>query len=226
MRPEEAPMVEPLFRRPPTTQQAVLHELRGLIRSGRLGPGERIVQDSLAEDLGISRVPLREALKIMQAEGQVTYAAHRGYVVTELSIADLREIHRMRELLEPEAIRAAMAAMRPDDVQAIEELEQRVVDAASTGDVMAMSEANRRFHHALVEPCGMPRLLRHLRVLWDATEVYRLMLYSDDRGRERVESEHRRVVEAVVAGDAEAVVDELAQHRTHAFALLCGEAAE
>jgi DNA-binding GntR family transcriptional regulator len=213
------------FRRPPTTQEAVLDELRRLIRSGRLRPGERIVQEALADDLGTSRVPLREALKIMQAEGHVTYVAHHGYVVTELSIADLREIHRIRELIEPEAIHAAMATMTPADVQTIVALEEEVRAAAAGGDVAAMSQANRRFHQALVEPCGMPRLLWHIRLLWDATEVYRLMLYADDSGRERVESEHRRVVEAVVAGDAEAVVLQLAEHRTHAFDLLCGQQA-
>jgi DNA-binding GntR family transcriptional regulator len=210
------------FHRPPTTQEAVLAELRQLIRSGRLGPGEHIVQDSLADDLGISRVPLREALKVMQAEGHVTYAAHRGYVVTELSIDDLREIHRIRELIEPEAIRAAMANMTPDDVRTIQDLEGEVRAAAATGDVAAMSRANRRFHHALLDPCGLPRLLWHIWLLWDATEVYRLMLYADDRGRERVESEHRLVVQAVVAGDADAVADALAEHRRHAFQALWG----
>ena len=215
-------MLDPKFQRPPTTQEAVLDELRELIRSGQLGPGEHIVQDSLADDMGISRVPLREALKVMQAEGHVTYAAHRGYVVTELSIDDLREIHRIRELIEPEAIRAAMANMTPAGVRAIQDLEQEVRAAAATGDVMAMSHANRRFHAALLEPCRLPRLLWHIRLLWDATEVYRLMLYTDDSGRERVESEHRRVVEAVVSGDADAVAHELAEHRTHAFDVLCG----
>jgi DNA-binding GntR family transcriptional regulator len=217
------PVLDPQFRRPPTTQEAVLDELRELIRSGRLSPGERIVQEALADDLGTSRVPLREALKIMQAEGHVTYAAHRGYAVTELSIEDLREIHRIRELIEPEAIHAAMANMTDADVRTIADLEHEVCDAAASGDVMAMSRANRRFHQALLEPCGLPRLLWHIHLLWDATEVYRLMLYADDRGRERVETEHRRVVEAVVAGDAEAVVQQLAEHRTHAFDVLCGQ---
>jgi DNA-binding GntR family transcriptional regulator len=215
-------VVESPFHRPPTTQEAVLDELRELIRSGRLGPGEHIVQDSLADDLGISRVPLREALKIMQAEGHVTYAAHRGYAVAELSVADLREIHRIRELIEPEAIRAAMAAMTLDHVRRIEELEGDVRAAAATGDVVAMSQANRRFHQALLEPCGLPRLLWHIGLLWDATEVYRLMLYADDSGRERVETEHRRVVQAVVAADVEGVVQQLAEHRAHAFEVLCG----
>lgn len=215
-------MTDPAFRRPPTTQEAALDELRDLIRSGRLSPGEHIVQETLADDLGISRVPLREALKIMQAEGHVTYAAHRGYAVTELSIADLREIHRIRELLEPEAIRAAMAVLTPAQVDRIQALEDEVRAAAASGDLVAMSRANRAFHRALVEPCGMPRLLWHIGLLWDATEVYRLMLYAEDDDRERVETEHRSVVEAILAGDVDEVVQQLTRHRTHAFEALCG----
>src|SRR5674476_1570791 len=80
-----------VFRRPPTAQEAVLAELRRLITAGLLRPGQQIVQDALAVQFGVSRVPLREALKILEGEGQVTYVAHRGYFVTELSLSDLIE---------------------------------------------------------------------------------------------------------------------------------------
>jgi len=86
--------------RPPTAQEAVLAELRRFITTGRLRPGQQIVQDALAVQLGVSRVPLREALKILEGEGQVTYVAHRGYFVTELSLSDLLEVYRIREILE------------------------------------------------------------------------------------------------------------------------------
>src|SRR5690606_32639587 len=77
------------FQKPPTAQQAVLAELRRFIASGSLRPGQQIRQDTLSAELGVSRVPLREALKILEGEGQVTYEAHRGYFVTELSLRDL-----------------------------------------------------------------------------------------------------------------------------------------
>ena len=92
------------FRRPPTAQEAVLAELRRAIAAGELRPGEQVLQDALAERFGVSRVPLREALKILEGEGQVTYRPHRGYFVAELDLDDLREVYRIRDLLETEAI--------------------------------------------------------------------------------------------------------------------------
>ena len=82
----------------------MLTEVRSLIATGRMRPGEQIVQEALALELGVSRVPLREALKILEGEGQVTYVAHRGYFVALLSLADLLEVYRMREILEAEAV--------------------------------------------------------------------------------------------------------------------------
>lgn len=87
-------MTRPL--RPPTAQEFVLTELRRAIVSGQLRPGAAIRQDTLAESLGVSRVPLREALKILEGEGQVTYRPHRGYFVADLSYDDLREVYRIR----------------------------------------------------------------------------------------------------------------------------------
>ncbi len=208
------------FHRPPTTQQAVLDELRELLRSGRLRPGDHIVQDRLAGELGISRVPLREALRALLGEGQLRYAAHRGYVVSELSFDDLAEVYRIRDLLEPEALRAAVFRMSSTDVERIVALEQEVLAAAAEADVVAMSRANRDFHLALVAPCGRPRLLWHLRLLWDATDVYRLLLYADEVDRGRVEAEHRTVRQAVVDRDADALLLAVAEHRSSSLASL------
>ncbi len=92
------------FSRPPTAQEAVLVELRKEIASGALRPGEQVLQEAIADRLGVSRVPLREALKILEGEGQVVYHPHRGYFVAELSVADLVEVYRIRDLLEAEAV--------------------------------------------------------------------------------------------------------------------------
>ena len=83
-------------------------ELRLAIASGDLRPGEQVLQDALAERFGVSRVPLREALKILEGEGQVVYRPHRGYFVAELDLDDLREVYRIRDLLESEAVRVAV----------------------------------------------------------------------------------------------------------------------
>jgi DNA-binding GntR family transcriptional regulator len=208
------------FRRPPTAQEAVLTELRSWIATGRLQPGEQIVQDTLALELGVSRVPLREALKILEGEGQVSYVAHRGYSVTELSLSDMLEVYRIRELLEAEAVRRGVPLLTTEDVARLEEAADDVRRAAAALDIAAMSTTNRRFHFALISACAMPRLIRILHVLWDSTEVYRSVYFTDDTNKDRVLDEHDELVAAVRAGDVDAALDVLSRHRQNAIAAL------
>jgi DNA-binding GntR family transcriptional regulator len=212
--------VSETFHKPPTAQEAVLAELRRFIATGRLRPGEQFVQDALAAELGVSRVPLREALKILEGEGQVTYLAHRGYFVTQLSLSDLVEVYRIREILEAEAIRVGVPQMTIEDVDRLEEAMREVQAAAAVADVVTMTQANRRLHFALIEACGLPRLVRIIRLLWDATEVYRSVYYTEPHNRELVETEHHDLVAAAKAGDVARTLQVLDQHRQHAIAAL------
>jgi DNA-binding GntR family transcriptional regulator len=213
-------MTRQQFRRPPTAQEAVLAELRRAIISGELRPGEKVLQAALAERFGVSRVPLREALKILEGEGQVIYRPHRGYFVAELDIDDLREVYRIRDLLESEAVRTAVPQITGKELAALAEALEVVEQASSTGDLLTMTEANRRFHFGLIEAARMPRLARLVRVLWDATDVYRSLYYSDQGHREAVHDEHRAVLAAVRKGDAERAVTLLRAHRERAVAAL------
>ncbi|MGI5328241.1 GntR family transcriptional regulator [Actinomadura nitritigenes] len=206
--------------RPPTAQQFVLDELRRAITSGRLRPGAPIRQDVVAEEFGVSRVPLREALKTLQGEGLVTYRAHRGYYVEELSLDDLREVYRIRTLLEEEAVRRAAALMTASDLDALDRAEDEVERAARAGDVLAMAAANRAFHMVLYEYAAMPRLVRLIRTLWDATDAYRSIYYGEGVNRERVVGEHSAALAALRAGDADEAVRVLDVHRAHAVTAL------
>ncbi|MDA3649501.1 GntR family transcriptional regulator [Saccharopolyspora indica] len=210
------------MRRPPTTQEFVLGELRRSIVSGELAPGQPIRQDSIAQGLGVSRVPLREALKTLEAEGQVVYQPHRGYSVAELSLSDLLEVYRMRELLEAEAAAVATERFTDTDLARITDAQHDVERAADGGDLVAMIAANRRFHFALLEPSGMPRLLRVVRTLWDATDAYRAVYYNSDTNRTRVRHEHDGIVAAAQNRRADDLVRLLDEHRRHAVDALRG----
>lgn len=210
---EAAHLGSPSSRRPVTTQQFVLDELRRAILTGDLGPGEPVRQEAVAERLGVSRVPLREALKILEGEGQVTYRPRRGYVIAELSMDDLTEVYRLRELLEGEAVRAAMDRITDEDFDRLEDAAHDVDRAGQDPDVLAMSAANRRFHFTLIEAAGMPRLTRIVRLLWDATDAYRSVYYGNEANRGRVADEHQEIVEAARARDTERLVALLDDHR-------------
>ena len=211
-------MNRPPFRRPPTAQEAVLTELRRVIVSGELEPGAQIRQDALADRFGVSRVPLREALKILEGEGQVTYQPHRGYFVAELDVDDLREVYRIRDLLESEAARVAVPLLTDGDLATLTAAADEVDRAGRDGDLVAMSAANRRFHFTLLEAAQLPRLVRLTRVLWDSTDAYRSLYYSAPEHRECVHAEHHAVIQAAGAGQVERVVELLREHREHAVA--------
>lgn len=203
-------------KRPPTAQEFVLGELRRLIAAGELRAGEQIKQDLLAEQLGTSRVPLREALKILEGEGQVSYQPHRGYFVAELSAADLVEVYRIRRLLEDEAVAAAIPALTAADLATLEEAMAHVEAAGAVGDVPAITEANRRFHFLLIEQAGLPRLTRLIRQLWDATDAYRSVYFAEPTNRDQVEGEHRQIMAAIRERDIPRTIALLNTHRDHA----------
>jgi DNA-binding GntR family transcriptional regulator len=204
------------FARPKTTQEQVLEELRRRILTGAIRPGDPIRPDQLAAELGVSRVPVREALKILEGEGQVRYRAHHGYVLTELDLADLREIYRARQLLEDEAARAALPRLTAEDLTRMRALCDEM-ERLGTDDAAAMAVVNRRFHFVLLEASQMPHLLHHIRLLWNTSDHYRSEYYADDAHRRAVHDEHRRIVEAAAARDAEALIGALDEHRDHAI---------
>lgn len=217
------PLATSRFVKPPTAQEAVLAELRRAIGSGELRPGEQVRQDSLAERFGVSRVPLREALKILEGEGQVVYLPHRGYFVAELDVADLLEVYRIRDLLESEAVRVAVPRLTDADLDAVQAAAAEVDAAGEAGDVAAMTDANRRFHFLVIDAADMPRLARLTRILWDATDAYRSVYFGATENRAHIHDEHAAVVSALRDLDAERAVAILREHRERAVAALVAQ---
>ncbi len=203
-----------------TAQEVVLKELRSALASGVLMPGQQLVQEDLAEELGVSRVPIRESLKILEGEGHVTYHPNRGYFVTELSATDLAELYRIRELLEEEALTRAVAEVSDADLKDIEEILTEVNAAAAAGDVDALTQANRAFHLSIIELSGMNRLSRLIRQLWDASDIYRTVYFREESNRERIFTEHQEIFRALQARDAHALIKAQNHHREQAVQVL------
>jgi DNA-binding GntR family transcriptional regulator len=202
------------FKRPLTAQEAVLDELRRKIRSGQWSPGTPIRQDAIAAELGVSRVPVREALKLLEGEGQVTYLPHKGYVVTKLDASELKEIYRMRQILETEAATQAVPRLTDADLERMRDAMESMESAAET-DVIQLMEENRRFHLTLFEASDMPRLVHFIRLLRDSADTYRAMIYTDDETRGQANREHRRIYEACEEGAVDRVIELLNDHRGH-----------
>ncbi len=208
------------FAPPPTAQKAVLDELRARILSGSLTPGSALRQEELASQLAVSRVPVREALRMLEAEGHVTYAPHRGYRVVELRLGDLEEIYHLRGLIEDDLVRRALATRSDDHVRAVrlafEDLGR--VEATSDPEPVVLSVANRRFHWAILRPTL--RTGRILATLWDSSEAYRARWFAQAQNVTRGAHQHVRAMAAFEAGDAEGLVAVLAEHRREAITAL------
>lgn len=203
---------------PGTTAQHAVEGLRHALISGELAPGDRVRQEEIAESLGVSLAPVREALATLEQEGQVTYLPRRGYFVTELEADDVREIYELRALLEDHAARRALPLLDEDALGRIELAARDCLDAASTGDIAAELEANRRFHFGILGSPDQAHTLRLIRLLWDSTETYRALYYNSRRAREESVEAHDRIVEALRAEDADLLVAELDAHRQVALA--------
>jgi len=200
------------FVRPKTAQQAVAEALRQDITTGKLPPGSWIVQEAVAEQFGVSRIPIREALKTLEAEEYITYVPHSGYRVTKLSLTELTEVFRLRNILEEELIRDAMPRMTDAVVDEMRACMAEMDRAAAVGDLVAVGIANRRFHHLTFESSVMARTKRIVNQLWNTADAYR-PLYAHLMDLSRVNSEHVLMVDAMAARDIELAVNLNTQHR-------------
>ncbi|MET8454409.1 GntR family transcriptional regulator [Streptomyces sp. NPDC005209] len=205
---------------PRTAEAAALVELRDAIVRGDLEPGAPIRQSAAAEQLGLSVIPVREALKTLAGEGIVTYVPQRGYTVTELSADTVDGIFRVRELLEAEAEQCAAARLRDEDVAAMRAAVEEQRAAVDAADPLAVISGNRRFHFALLDRCDNEWLLRFVKQLWEALEPHRALSYrraaaTGDHERARaILDEHEGIVDAFEQGDVPLALRLLAAHRS------------
>lgn len=201
-----------------SAQVRTIAALRADVLSGALPPGTQLIQEDIAARYGVSRVPVREALQALASEGLVSHFPHRGYFVTELSITDLQEVYRLRSVLEAEAITEAVPALSDDDVDHLARLCDLVDSAAARSDLAELTAANRRFHFALFDAAGMPRLTRLLRQLWDASDIYRALYFQQTANRGRVQAEHAEMVHAIRDRDTARTIRLHDEHREHSVA--------
>lgn len=204
------------FVRPQTAQEAVLDALRRMIVTGELAPGSSIRQDAIAQRFGVSRVPVREALRILEGEGKLRHTAHQGYHIAKLSIEELLEVYRLRQLLETEAIRVAVPRLDEEHLSRMRSAMEAMDRAADAEDVIQVGLGNRAFHFAILEPCGLSLTLRILGQLWETTDPYRRLYFTRPITRANVNAEHAQIYEACAAHDVERALQLLDEHRDHA----------
>lgn len=153
--------------------ERIAEQLRADILSGDLLPGTRIRQEELAERFGASRVPVREALRILVHDGLVTSVANSGSWVSQLTLAECEEVYLMRERLEPLLLRYSAPRLTDEDLEELTRIAGRVEAASTAGDVDGFLQADREFHLASYAYADTQQLGDLITKLWNTTAPYR-----------------------------------------------------
>ncbi len=192
--------------------QAIASRLREAIIDGHLPPGTPIRQEALAQQLGTSRIPVREALRQLESEGLLTLVPHSGARVARLDLNEHIELYRIREALEPMAI--AESAKHLTDAQLDELRELAGIIEAAQDDQQAWIRHDRTFHLLTYAAAPFPRLLRMIHGFWNSSQQYRRVHVStfDQHTFDVIHMEHQMILEALERHDP---VDAEERQRSH-----------
>jgi len=197
---------------PSTLSARAFAALRAAILAGELAPGSRLDVTTLARQLAMSPMPVREAVRQLDALGLVEHRPHRGARVTELSVDDLREVYTARLALELTAVAAAAARFTEEHAEQAARSLSHTVSAEEASDHNASWAADEEFHFAIYGAAGSPWLLRVIRPLWETSERYRRLSLSPARDFRERHSEHMGILEACVLRDQDLAADRLGAH--------------
>lgn len=186
----------------------IREQLRKRIIDGRLPPGARLVERELAAELGVSRVPVREAVRMLESEGFVQVVPRRGVVVKQLSRTDVEELFDVRESLEVLATRRAAENSRPADLRRLAQHLKKARRALDTGKIEQFGDANEAFHDEIIALARNQLLAGMLEPLQGRLH----WLFRQIDNPERLWEEHRRLYDAIASGDPELATTQALSH--------------
>ncbi len=195
-----------------TLREQVCAYIRSQILYMKYKPGERIIEKDLADELGVSRGPIREALRQLEQEGLVEYRRNRGCVVQELSIADAEEVFLIRAILETTSVRCCHGKIPQENLQQMENVLGLMKGPKGTMNNYEFIELDQKFHAAIVTACGLRRLYK----AWDSFTPLNLVLFLTE-GRQNFVLEaqyerHRLILDTLRTGDVDAISKVISEH--------------
>ncbi|MGE0735530.1 MAG: GntR family transcriptional regulator [Alphaproteobacteria bacterium] len=189
--------------RPSPLRERVYEALRAELRAGRFARGERLREEDIARQLGVSRTPVREALVQLYRDGLLSEAG-RGFMLADLTATDIAEILELRLLLEPAAARHAAEHAPPEEVARLRHCLSREQATAHLPDAAAFIAANADFRLAFVDMCGNARLIRSIRLYDDQIDSIRRLTLAPIPNRRFTVSLHEKLLSAIEARNADA----------------------
>ena len=212
----EAPAPAPVAADLPIERQTVTSLTRDAIRDrilrGGYPAGEPLRQDAIAEQLGVSRIPVREALRLLEAEGLVTFNPHRGAVVSTLSLAEIEELFELRAEIEADILRRALPRMTDEQIARAEEILDTYEASLARGQVAGWGGLNWKFHSTLYAPANRPVTMGIVHRLHQHSDRYARMQLALTHGEQRAIIEHRQITAAIRRRNAKRAADLLRRH--------------
>ncbi len=183
--------------------QKVYRALKTEIIKGSLKPGTKLSEGKIAEQMGVSRTPVREALKELAAEGFVKMNPNQAVVVSNASVEDVQEVLQIRGVLEGLAARLATKMISEEEIKELEKYQKQMEYYTKKDDVLAFSEMDAEFHELILNVCGNNRLIQIRKNLSDQAHRYRIRSLSVPGRLKYSLKEHQEIVEALKRKNAE-----------------------
>lgn len=200
----------------PITRQTVTHQateaLRERILRGVYADDTPLRQDALAAELGVSRIPIREALRQLEAEGLVVFNPHRGAVVSSLSVDEIEELFELRAQIESDLVHRAVVRTKSDQIARAKEILKAYEAAFRAGEVAEWGKLNWEFHSTLYAPADRPFTMAIIQRLHQQSDRYMRMQLVLTHGESRAIDEHRAILAAVTAHDVKKASSLMRQH--------------
>ena len=193
-------------------REEVFHTLRQAILKGEMKPGFRLREISLSNELGVSRTPIRDAIRMLEQEGLVVMEANKGAYVAEISKQELNDVLELRRSLEALAIEKASERISEKELEQLDKAAEEFASLAMSDNLMELAEADVRFHDVIYRATDNQRLIQLLFNLREQMYRYRVEYLKREEVHENLLVEHKRIIETIAARDMDAAVDAVCQH--------------
>lgn len=193
-------------------RDVVFYTLRQAILKGELEPGERLMEMQLAEQLGVSRTPIREAIRKLELEGLVLMIPRRGAIVAKITEKDLRDVLEVRSSLERLSTELACERMQDETIAELKQAQEAFKEALNQNDITLQAQRDVEFHDVIYKATGNLRLIQMLNNLREQMYRYRLEYLKHDLAHQTLIEEHEAIIEALSKRDKETATKIIVRH--------------
>ncbi len=202
-----------------TSSQIVVQHICDSVFKGKYQPGDKLTEQELCGDMGVSRTPVREACRILQAEGLLEYSAQKGFSIVTLSFKEMHDLWKVRIALEAFAAKEAVANITDEHVKQLNYLIS-YMDVLTHSDAIELNEKNRDFHWTIVMSSGNQFLFRYYQRAWLQTTTLVGKLHLIETQPRNCNEEHKMIVKSILDKDAEMLERLVVSHLEDAWAVL------